>query len=186
MHRKLRTLTLFLPIVLIAVPRVQAESIRLTSGRTFQGQIIGHDDRGLRLSREKGLMDIPYRMITAIETDLQPVYPQLEDLQGRWQNVRADTNSGGGRYVKGGRDTVPAAKNKPVVEVYLTMWCPYCRKMESFLKKNGIPYRRYNIEADQAANRRYQAMGGGGIPLTRVGDYIIRGYDPQAVLRALR
>ncbi|MBZ0165506.1 MAG: glutaredoxin family protein, partial [Candidatus Omnitrophica bacterium] len=63
---------------------------------------------------------------------------------------------------------------------------PYCRKMESFLKKNGIQYRRYNIDADRAANRRYQSMGGGGIPLTKVGDYVIRGYDPGAVLRALR
>lgn len=57
----------------------------------------------------------------------------------------------------------------PRVEVYLTDWCPYCRKLEAFLKQNRVPYVRKNIEASDQFSREYERLGGGGIPLTRIG-----------------
>ncbi|MEE9607900.1 MAG: glutaredoxin domain-containing protein [Myxococcota bacterium] len=72
------------------------------------------------------------------------------------------------------------------VDVYLTSWCGYCRKLERFLKQHGIAYRRHDIERDERAKRRWKRLGGSGIPLTQVGSRVIQGYDPDAVLAALR
>jgi len=57
----------------------------------------------------------------------------------------------------------------PQVEVFLTDWCPYCRKLETFLQENDVPYARLNVEEDPEAGREFQRLGGGGIPLTRIG-----------------
>lgn len=177
---------LFLFIIwTILSPRACAETIRLASGKTYQGEILDHSDRELRLQRENGVMDIPYRMIAAIEQEEEGAYPLFKDLQTRWQKVRVDSTKDQKRYVKGKERKKYVKSRGPQVELYMTSWCPYCRKMESFLKRNNIKYRRYNIEFDRAANRRYKKMGGGGVPLTKVGDYVIRGYDTRAVMRAL-
>ncbi|HEX9022925.1 MAG TPA: glutaredoxin domain-containing protein [Geobacteraceae bacterium] len=67
------------------------------------------------------------------------------------------------------------------VEVFMTSWCGYCRKMISFLKEKGIPYTAYDIENDSAAMETYRSLGVRGVPVVRVGSHIVRGYDPDAV-----
>src|SRR3990167_2929995 len=72
------------------------------------------------------------------------------------------------------------------VDVYVTSWCGYCRKLESFLKQSKIDYRRHDVEADAKAGAEFQRLGGEGVPLVRVGKEVIHGYDPQKVLAALQ
>lgn len=72
------------------------------------------------------------------------------------------------------------------VEVFVTDWCPYCRKLESFLKKKKIPYARYDVERDAEGARLYTELGGVGVPFSRVNGRIVRGYDPDAVNAALK
>ncbi len=82
------------------------------------------------------------------------------------------------------RDTRAAARNTRV-EIFVTDWCSYCRTLEKFLKEKRIPYVRRNIEADASAKRAYLKLGGGGIPVTKVGSRVIRGYRPEEILEAL-
>ena len=77
-----------------------------------------------------------------------------------------------------------ASKNK--VEVFVTSWCPYCKKLEAFLKKSKIDYTRYDVEADAKAGTEFDRLGGSGVPFTRVGNEVIEGYDPQKVLAAIQ
>jgi len=72
------------------------------------------------------------------------------------------------------------------VDVYVTSWCGYCRKLEGFLKSNRIPYKRHDIEKSSSARRAHLKLGGGGIPVTKVGSEVIRGYNPDAILRSLK
>ena len=68
------------------------------------------------------------------------------------------------------------------VEVYITSWCGYCKKMVRFLNEKGIPYTAYDIEKDSAAARTYREMGGNGVPVVRVGSHVVHGYSPEAVM----
>jgi glutaredoxin len=78
-----------------------------------------------------------------------------------------------------------SAAEKSPVEVFVTSWCPYCTKLESFLKKEGIDYTRYDVEQDAKGAEIFRSIGGSGIPVTRVGSQVVPGYDPEAVLAAI-
>ncbi len=71
------------------------------------------------------------------------------------------------------------------VEIFVTSWCGYCKKMERFLKEKGIPYARYDIEKDEKAARTYRELGGSGVPVVRIGTNIVHGYNPDAVMSYL-
>ncbi len=71
------------------------------------------------------------------------------------------------------------------VEVFVTSWCPYCTKLQKFLKAKGIRYTAYDIETDTSARKRYNELGVRGVPVTRIGSLIIQGYNPDAVLKAI-
>ena len=55
------------------------------------------------------------------------------------------------------------------VEIFVTSWCPYCRKLEAFLKQSQIEYTRYDVEKDEKGARLFEDLGGEGVPLVRVG-----------------
>jgi glutaredoxin/nitrogen fixation-related uncharacterized protein len=71
------------------------------------------------------------------------------------------------------------------VELFVTSWCGYCKKMESFLKEKGIQYTRYDIEQDENAARICRELGGSGVPVIRIGSNVVHGYNPGAVLSYL-
>jgi hypothetical protein len=58
--------------------------------------------------------------------------------------------------------------------------------LEKFLIEKKIAYVKRDIEADQSAMAEYNAMGRGGIPISKVGSTIIRGYKPDDILAALK
>ncbi len=71
------------------------------------------------------------------------------------------------------------------VEIFVTPWCGYCKKLERFLAAEGIAFTRYDIEKDRAAERRYKRLGGRGVPLTVIGKNTVTGYNPKRVLELL-
>ncbi len=71
------------------------------------------------------------------------------------------------------------------VELFVTSWCGYCRKLEQFLDAKGVHYTRYDIEKDADARQRYQRLGVRGVPVTIVDGAVIIGYDPAAIIAAL-
>ena len=86
------------------------------------------------------------------------------------------------------RKTIEAPTRQPSsiggngVELFVTSWCGYCKKMERFLKEKGIPYTSHDIENDDNAARTHRELGGGGVPLVRIGYHVVRGYNPDAVM----
>lgn len=72
------------------------------------------------------------------------------------------------------------------VEVFVTAWCPYCTKLESFLKKNDVDYTRYDVEQDADGGQIFNEIGGQGVPVTRVGSEVVHGYDPDGVMAAFK
>ncbi len=72
------------------------------------------------------------------------------------------------------------------VVLYATEWCGYCKQIRRFLDQKGIPYHAVDIEKDAEARKAYEALGGGGIPFVDVNGTLIRGFDPEEILAALK
>lgn len=89
-----------------------------------------------------------------------------------------------GKY-KGGDFATPLPKAATVV-VFVTEWCAYCRRLEAFLDERGIAYRSYDIEKSGEGKRLYSALGVTGVPATKIGGRVIAGFDPDAILSALK
>ena len=75
--------------------------------------------------------------------------------------------------------------NAKKVEIFVTSWCPYCSKLENYLNSKGIRYTKYDIEKNAAGRQIYQDIGGGGVPVVRIGTAVLRGFDPNAIERQL-
>ena len=72
------------------------------------------------------------------------------------------------------------------VVLYATDWCGYCKQTKRFLDSKGIAFREFDIEKDAEARKAYEALGGRGIPLIEVNGTLIRGFDPDEILAALK
>lgn len=83
----------------------------------------------------------------------------------------------------------PAAKTAatPKVDLYITKWCPYCKKALAFLRENDIAFTAFDIEQDLVAAARKKAIDPGysGIPLAVINGAVIRGFDEDTYQQAL-
>lgn len=79
-----------------------------------------------------------------------------------------------------------AASSSSTVEILVATWCSYCTALENFLLENKIKYNKLDIEHDAEGRTQYDQLGRGGVPITRIGSKIIRGYDPSAILSAIK
>jgi glutaredoxin len=75
----------------------------------------------------------------------------------------------------------------PQVDLYVTSWCPYCKKAIAFLRKNNIAFNAHDIEQDiNAATRKNELDPGySGIPLAVINGTTIRGFSESTYQQAL-
>ena len=74
--------------------------------------------------------------------------------------------------------------NEKVI-MYSTSWCPYCAKAREFLEQANIPYEEKDIEQSPQAAAEHRALGGIGVPLLKIHNAAIDGFDPQAIRKAI-
>ncbi len=75
----------------------------------------------------------------------------------------------------------------PIVELFVTSWCGYCKKAEAYFTRKNIPFVKYDIEKDQTAARRKASLTQSrGVPFVLIGDVGIPGYSEAAFDKALR
>jgi glutaredoxin-like YruB-family protein len=79
----------------------------------------------------------------------------------------------------------PLAAAGPVVELYVTNWCPYCTKTKAYFDGKGIAYTLFDIDKDPAANMRFKRYGGRGVPLVMINGKAIAGYSVAEFEKAL-
>lgn len=78
-------------------------------------------------------------------------------------------------------------RQKVKVELFMTSWCPYCKKAIQFFKSKGIAVQTYDIEKDRwAAARKNKLDSRGGVPLVIINGTIIHGYSPEQYEAALQ
>ena len=72
------------------------------------------------------------------------------------------------------------------VELYVTSWCPYCKKAKHYFQSRGIAFTAYDIEKDsEAAARKKELDGEKGVPFAVINGVSIRGYSPEQYDSAL-
>jgi len=111
---------------------------------------------------------------------LKTVLRDLPDPERKALNPVIATHPNGPKPIS------PKLQSNKKVEIFITTWCPYCQKLEKFLKSRDIKYTRYDIEKDYEGQRLYQQLNAKGIPVIRIGgSQIIRGFDTAGILKAL-
>lgn len=73
------------------------------------------------------------------------------------------------------------------VIMYMTSWCPYCRKARDYINSIGTRLTEYDIETDKNSNAEMLRKSGGskGVPLIDIEGIIIRGYIPAVINAAV-
>ncbi len=78
----------------------------------------------------------------------------------------------------GAKDRYQRQQNeKNNIVMYATSWCGYCRKARNYFHANGIQYTEHDIESDDEAKRRFDLLGGKGVPLILVGGTRMQGFS---------
>jgi glutaredoxin 3 len=77
--------------------------------------------------------------------------------------------------------------DKPIVKVYSTSWCVFCRMAKDYFKSKNVDYEEVDVEHDHdAAMALVQKTGQTGVPVIEVGDETILGFDRPKIDLALR
>ncbi len=79
------------------------------------------------------------------------------------------------------------AENIPSVDIYITSWCPYCKKAMAYLKENNIAFNAYDIEKDAKAKAKKWKLDPSysGVPLTVINGKLLKGFSPRRFGKAL-
>jgi len=79
-------------------------------------------------------------------------------------------------------------KNSDIqVVMYMTDWCPYCRKAGKYIKSLGVNLIEYDVEKNENRKKEMKVLSGGSamVPLIDVEGIIIRGYVPEEISAAV-
>lgn len=78
------------------------------------------------------------------------------------------------------------AQTTPQVTVYSATWCAFCHAAKDYLDKKGIQYTDKDVDSDRSiAEEAMEISGQTGIPVLKIGDQIIIGFDRPRIDAAL-
>jgi glutaredoxin len=129
--------------------------------------------------QEYGIRRYPLTMIGA----RQVLGNATDHLVGALAETYGDKvlNSAERRAMRGHFDS----DGKPLVVLYGTQWCGYCKKQRAFFADNGIDFEDVDVEASAAGKRAYDTLRGAGYPLIYVGYRRFHGYKEREIEDAL-
>lgn len=89
------------------------------------------------------------------------------------------------RYAKGQPLTERGSHKKVII--YTTSWCPACTRARKYLKSRGVSYTEKDVESSKSALTEMLRKSGGarGVPVIDIHGTVLRGFNQNAVDRAL-
>lgn len=73
----------------------------------------------------------------------------------------------------------------PVVKdviVYGASWCAFCKTEKQWLERLGVTFTYKEIDTDESAMAELVALDvGSSVPVTKIGDEIVRGFQRQLI-----
>ena len=69
----------------------------------------------------------------------------------------------------------------PMVKIYSTPWCTYCKRAKTFFDQHGVKYEEVNVQGNPEAQKEMIAKSQQmGVPVIDVNGKIVVGFDrPQ-------
>lgn len=68
------------------------------------------------------------------------------------------------------------------IKVYSTPSCPYCRMAKEYLKSKGVEFQDIDVTQVREALREMIAISGQmGVPVIKIGDEVIIGFDKNKI-----
>ncbi len=69
-----------------------------------------------------------------------------------------------------------------MITVYSTKTCPWCTKVKEYLEGKEVQFEVIDVAADrEAAMEMVKKTGQMGVPVTKIGEKYIVGYNPEAI-----
>ena len=59
-----------------------------------------------------------------------------------------------------GQGIAQAKSAQPKIEIYVTSWCPYCKKAVAYFQAKGLPFTIHDIESNPGAAKRFEQFHG--------------------------
>lgn len=79
-----------------------------------------------------------------------------------------------------------AERRYPKVDLYLTDWCPSCKRAKAYLQANRIPFTEYDVDRNATAEKRWRQLNPAHtIPTAVIGGTKIVGFNQAAYETAL-
>jgi glutaredoxin 3 len=72
----------------------------------------------------------------------------------------------------------------PRIEIFTTLFCPYCARAKALLDRKGVPYEEFDAPHGSAARRSAIERSGGRttVPQIFIGGVSVGGFDDLAAL----
>jgi glutaredoxin-like YruB-family protein len=112
-------------------------------------------------------------------------YTSEKPADGEAKVLQTRVNSYTGAPTVSGQPSAPAAA-VPEVKMYVTSWCPYCKKARAYLTQRGIRYAELDIEKSREARAEYDRLGARGVPVILVGTQRMNGYSEERLAQLLK
>ncbi len=72
------------------------------------------------------------------------------------------------------------------IVVYTSNTCGYCHEAKKFLEGLGVEYTEKNVSTDLAARKELMDQGFMGVPVIKVDDEVIQGFDKKKLEALLK
>jgi glutaredoxin 3 len=73
------------------------------------------------------------------------------------------------------------------ITVYSTSWCGYCHQLKDWLKNQGLEFTEVDLEANPAAAEEVvKATNQMGVPVTKIADSYVVGFDRERITELLK
>lgn len=72
------------------------------------------------------------------------------------------------------------------VDIYTTPTCAFCKATKEFFKEHGVEYTEHDVSADEEAREEMIEISEQmGVPVTKVGDEIVVGFNKNKLAELL-
>lgn len=75
----------------------------------------------------------------------------------------------------------------PETIIYSTPVCGYCQQAKDYFTKHNVPYTEYDVASDTEKRQEMIDISGQmGVPVIRIGDDVVVGFDEQHLAKLLK
>jgi len=119
--------------------------------------------------------------------------PPPPGVQCEQQQIRGSSQPDGGANKRNSgksaaREVNVTRSNRDIkVIMYVTDWCPYCKKATQYLNSLDVNLQTYDIEKDPEKHEEFLAKGNNktGVPFIDIEGILMRGFSEKAIDAAL-